>query len=181
MARVISGSGAGYKLKVNSDKKLRPTTSRVKEALFDIIQFDIRNSIFLDLFSGSGQIGVEAISRGAKKVIFVEQNRNYVKTIKENVEKILNNSKVELEIINCDVVLFLKKLNYKADIIFLDPPFSSDLLEITLPKITRIVSENGFFIAEAPSERRLEKNIYDFTLLKKYKYGKISLNLYCKF
>ena len=125
--RIISGTARGTKLYTLEGQTTRPTLDRVKESLFNIIQNKIQNSIFLDLFSGSGAIGLEAASRGAKKTILCDKSKEAITVIKKNIEKTHLSKKVELY--NLDYELLLKtKIKEKIDIIYIDPPYDSDFV-----------------------------------------------------
>ena len=174
--RIISGSARGTKLELKKDENTRPTTDRVKEALFNIIQFELVGKTFLDLFGGTGQIGIEAHSRGAEEVIIVENQKANFNIIKKNLAKI--RSPENIKIIYSDALNFLNKFDKKIDIAFLDPPYKSDLLDKILPKTAKIMDKNGVIITETSSSEKILNEFQEFTLQKRYKYGNISLNLY---
>lgn len=149
--RVISGSARGLKLKSPEGLKTRPTTDRIKESLFNIISNDLLEVNFLDLFSGSGAIGIEALSRGADKVIFIENSKEAFNTIKENLEKAKFISKAQ--IYNQDYITALnqiKKTGILFDIIFMDPPYSQNIVENALKIIENlnILKKDGIIICE---------------------------------
>jgi len=131
--RVVAGKHRGRVLNEFKGKDIRPTADRAKEALFNILQFDIAGSTFLDLFSGTGSIGIEALSRGAGKVVFVDSSLESVKLIKSNLELL----KEKAEVYNSDGITFLQCLSGKFDYIFIDPPYKSDTGE----KALQIISE----------------------------------------
>ena len=123
--RIISGTARGTKLYTLEGLTTRPTLDRVKEALFNIIQNEIPDSIFLDLFSGSGAIGLEAASRGAKKVILCDKSKEAIQIIKKNVEK--THLKEKIELYNTDYEdLIINKLAENVDIVYIDPPYQSN-------------------------------------------------------
>ena len=147
--RIISGTARGTKLYTLEGKITRPTLDRVKESLFNIIQNDITNSIFLDLFSGSGAIGLEAASRGAKKVILCDKSKDAIKIINKNIEKTHLNEKVELY--NLDYELLLKtKIKENLYIVYIDPPYNSDFAIKSIKYIVenKLVDENSNIIIE---------------------------------
>ncbi len=124
--RVISGKYKGQHLVDFKADHIRPTTDRVKESLFNIIQSEVENAVVLDLFSGTGSLGIEAHSRGAQKVTCVESNKRSLKIINENLEKL--KIKEGVEIVNADVFDFLKEVpQFRYDLIFIDPPFTEVL------------------------------------------------------
>lgn len=170
--RVITGMARGAKLHEPIDMNIRPTTDMVKEALFSIIQFDIEGRKVLDLFAGTGQLGIEALSRGANSCTFVDQSKDSIKLIKENLE----HCKLKGDIVREDSIAFLKN-SKKYDIIFLDPPYAENLLENALEKIIKfdILAEGGIIICETASEKHVKEVVAPYEIIKEYKYGKIRL------
>ena len=155
---------------------VRPTTDRVKEALFSIIQFEIEGRKVLDLFSGSGQLGIEALSRGAEKAVFVDSSKKSLEVTKKNLENTgLLSSAV---LINHESISYLRSVGEKFDIVLLDPPYKSGLLQKALGEIEAIVSPGGVVICEAPKDEELPVEIGSRFQSKKYNYGKISLTVY---
>ncbi len=174
--RVISGQKRGKKLEVLLEQTVRPTTDKVKESVFNVIQFEIAGARFLDLFAGSGQIGIEALSRGALLATFVDENKTSINVVKRNLSatNLENNSKI----VNMDSILFLKRTDEIFDIAFLDPPYMSDLLDEAIFLIPKVMSKNGIVICEHSIEKILPDKFADFTLSKVYKYGKIEISVY---
>lgn len=174
--RVITGLARGKNLVTLEGEEVRPTTQRIKEAIFSIIQFDIEGRKFLDLFSGSGQMGIEALSRGANLAVFVDKSNKAINIIKKNLNstKLLENAKI----LNMDSNSFLCSTNDKFDIAFLDPPYRKGILQNTIENITHVMNENAIIICEHPKEEILPDKIGDFLLKKKYKYGRIVVTLY---
>ena len=173
MMRIISGKARGTKLYTLEGINTRPTLDRVKESIFNIIQNDLEGCIFLDLFSGSGAIGLEAISRGAKKAILCDKEKSAIEIIKKNIEKTHSDSKVELY--NMDFEKCLDKLQEKIDIIYIDPPYKTDFIFKTLEKIenSKILSKNAKIILETDDEERILKQIQKlkFEVIDNRKYG----------
>ena len=180
MTKVISGLAKGLVLDVFPQKNLRPTSCRAKEALFDIIQFEIKDKLFLDLFSGTGQIGIEALSRGAKKVIFVEKSRESIRILTKNLNLVSKHceKKFNYEIIFRDCLKFLDSFNQKADIVFADAPFDMMLTNNIFTKFTHVVKNSGTIITETLSRNNQIDDCSGFKLIRRYIYGKISLNFY---
>ncbi len=152
--RVISGKCRGTKLIAPEGLTTRPTTDRIKETLFNMIAFDIPNSNFLDLFSGSGAIGIESLSRGAKKVVFVEKDKVALDCIEKNLIK--THLKENSQIYPVDVLSALKTLEKneeKFDIIFMDPPYHLEYISEILQKILDfdLLSKEGYIILERSS------------------------------
>ena len=171
--RIISGTARGTRLYTLEGQTTRPTLDRVKESIFNIIQNEVPNSIFLDLFSGSGAIGLEAASRGAKKVILCDKSKEAIKIISKNIEKTHLSKKVELY--NLDYELLLKtKVRENLDIVYIDPPYDSDFaiksVEILINK--KLVNEDSIIIIETDNEKKileeLEKKQVEITDERKY-------------
>lgn len=178
--RVITGKARGVQLKTPEGLQTRPTTDRVKEALFSIINFDIPGAAVLDLFGGTGQLGIEALSRGAKSATFVDAGDAACKLIKENLRR----TKLEWEgkVIRSDYMDYLKRCREQYDIIFLDPPYAEVFLENSLKRIAEIdiLRSGGIIVAERPLGKDLPWEFEGFTRSKDYKYGKILLTIYRK-
>lgn len=172
--KIISGKYKGRKLLGYNLERTRPTMDRVKESLFAMIQFKLDNSVVLDLFSGSGNLGLEAISMNADNCFFVDKDRNAINTIKKNIKN-LNVPAEYFTIINQDyqkALDFFKEKNMKFDLIFLDPPYKTDYIEKSIALITdyNLLNEDGYIICESDD---LKKIIYshDYIEIKNKKYG----------
>ena len=178
--RVISGKARGVNLKTPEGLLTRPTMDRVKEALFSIINFDIPTSNVLDLFGGTGQLGIEALSRGAKSAVFVDQREDACKLIKENLR--LTKLEQDAKVVRMDYLDYLKRCREKFDIIFLDPPYAEVFLENALKCITEIdiLQSGGIIVAERPLGKDLPWDFEGYTRSKDYKYGKVLLTIYRK-
>ncbi len=178
--RVITGKARGVVLKTPEGMATRPTTDRVKEALFSVIQFDIPGARILDLFAGTGQLGIEALSRGAKEAVFVDAGEPAVKLVKENLRrtKLENQARV----VKGDYLSFLKTCRDSFDIIFLDPPYAEVFLENALKSISEIdiLHSGGIIVTERPLGKDLETHIPGFVRSRDYKYGKTVITLYRK-
>lgn len=176
--RVISGTLRGKKLKTLEGENTRPTLDRVKEALFSIIQFDIENASVLDLFAGSGSLGIETLSRGAKQVIFCDNSKDAIEIIKQNVAATRFTEKSE--IINKDYMSTLEAIKHqKFDIIFLDPPYRSDFAKESLNYIITndLLSKNGIVIIETDDINK-KQGILDtkgIKIVDTRKYGSVML------
>jgi 16S rRNA (guanine(966)-N(2))-methyltransferase RsmD len=178
--RVISGKARGIRLKTPEGLQTRPTADRVKEALFSIIHFDLPAARVLDLFGGTGQLGIEAISRGAKEAVFVDQSEKACKLIRENLR--LAKMENEGRVIRGDYLSFLKSTKEKFDLILLDPPYAEVFLENALKLITEIdiLQSNGIIVAECPVGKELPRDFPGYTRSRDYKYGNTVLILYRK-
>ena len=175
--RVITGSARGRRLKELEGLETRPTTGKVKEALFSVIQFDIESRRVLDLFAGTGQLGIEALSRGAECAVFVERRRDALQVIRENLEACGMTDKAR--VVNGDAMNYLKS-GEKFDLIFLDPPYASGLLEQALEEIVRfdICRRHGIIVAESAADKTLPPLAGPYALYREYRYGKIKLTVY---
>ena len=175
--RVITGSARGRRLKELDGLETRPTTGKVKEALFSVIQFDIEGRRVLDLFAGTGQLGIEALSRGAECAVFVERRRDALQVIRENLEACGMTDKAR--VVNGDAMSYLKS-GEKFDLIFLDPPYASGLLEQALEELVRfdICRRHGIIVAESAADKTLPALAGPYALYREYRYGKIKLTVY---
>ena len=178
--RVISGTKRGIQLKTPTGMDTRPTADRVKEALFSILQFDLPGTKVLDLFGGTGQLGIEALSRGAYHAVFIDQSKSACSTIKENLRR--TDFQNCTTVVQSDYLSYLQNTREKFDIIFLDPPYAEVFLENSLKLITEIdiLQSGGIIVAERPLGKELPWSFLGYTRSKDYKYGKTLLTLYRK-
>ena len=176
--RVISGSARGRRLKELPGMDTRPTTDQVKESIFNIIQFDIEGRKVLDLFAGTGQMGIEALSRGAAHATFVDVAPAAAKIVRENVE--LTRFTDVSRVMQTDWRAFLSSCREKFDVIFLDPPYHTDMLENAMQTIAAIdiLSEHGIMVCESPLDKVLPELAAPYEKGKEYRYGKIKVTLY---
>ena len=179
--RVISGLKKGFKIKAPKGKDTRPTEDRIKESLFNILRNIDSESIILDLFAGSGSIGIEFLSRGAKKAYFIDKSYLSIKTIKENL--IHTNLEEKAEVIKNDSIKsigLLGKKKIKFDYIFIDPPYGESLIMEALEKIwnEEILKEEGIIIVEHEANLELNDSAYNFIKLDYRNYGSKSLTFY---
>lgn len=176
--RVITGLARGRKLKEPIGDSIRPTTDMVKEAIFNIIQFDIEGRRVLDLFAGTGQLGIEALSRGAAEAVFVDESQTAVKLVRENLKS------TELEggmTVRATAESYLRDCG-KFDLIFLDPPYDSGHLDKVITKIQLfdILNENGIIVVESKSEAHMPELESPYEKLREYRYGKVKITTYTK-
>ncbi len=178
--RVIAGKAKGIQLQTPEGILTRPTTDRVKEALFSILQFDLPGARVLDLFGGTGQLGIEAMSRGAAGAVFVDARREACKLIQTNLQK--THLEQYASVVQSDYMDYLKHCRDRFDLILLDPPYAEVFLENALKRITEIdiLQSNGIIATERPLGKELPWDFRGFTRSKDYKYGKIMLTLYRK-
>ena len=174
--RIISGTARGTKLFTLEGEHTRPTLDRVKEAFFNIIQNEIEDSVVLDLFSGSGAIGLEFASRGAKKVYLNDNSKEAVNIIKQNINKTHLSTKVELY--NMDFLKLIQNIKEnKFDIIYLDPPYKTNFIILALNELlkNKKITEESLIIIETDEEKRVIEQIEQqrsFEITDKRKYGR---------
>ena len=175
--RVITGTARGRRLKELQGMETRPTTDKVKESLFSIIQFDIEGRRVLDLFAGTGQLGIEALSRGAAEAVFVDRRPDAVRLVQENLALCGFTDRARVK--SGDALAYLKS-GEKFDLIFLDPPYAADLLEQALTAIASfdICREHGIIVAESAADKVLPGLPAPYRLYREYRYGKIRLSVY---
>ncbi len=172
--RGISGTCRGRKLLEPRGRELRPTTDQVKEALFNIIQFDVEGRRVLDLFAGTGQLGIEALSRGAARCTFVDAAAESIRLIRENLRR----CGLEGDVRQCDSLSFIRQ-GERYDLIFLDPPYDAGLLEKAMEAIREfdILSKGGIMICESRAETVLPDLGREFGAVRSYRYGRIKLTV----
>ena len=170
--RIVSGKYRGKKLKEFDLSSTKPTLDRVKESIFNLIQFEVLDAVVLDLFSGTGALGIEAISRGAKKTYLVDLNKQAIKIIKENLKGIEGDFVVE----NCDYVNFLNTNKEKFDIVLLDPPYNTDFginaIKILIEK--DLLNPKAIIIFETSEDKEIDLNFAGFDVKRK-KYGTVAV------
>lgn len=179
--RIVAGKNRGNKLKSPKGLSIRPTSQKVREALFDIIETSILGASFLDLFAGTGAVGIEALSRGARKVVFIEKELKCVKIIKENLEKTKNNQNaIVYKMDYLSGLKLLAKKNYLLDYIFLDPPYNMGLVNISLSEISKlpILNKNSLVIAQHYKREAVNDNLNNLTLFKQKIYGECCLSFF---
>ncbi len=188
--RISGGTAKGRRIgfrkafaKRDEGEELRPTSSKVREALFDILRDRVRGTSFLDLYAGTGGVGIEALSRGASRVVFVDADRLRVKMIRQFLAEF--NFLDRAVAVNSDGYRFLRKeegRGHRYRIVFLDPPYRSDELVEVLPLIGEgcILEDDGLVVAEHFSKTRLPEDIKGLRLIRSYKYGDTMLSVYGK-
>lgn len=178
--RIISGTARGTKLFTLDGTNTKPTLDRVKESLFNIIKNDLNDAVVLDLFSGSGALGLEAVSRGAKLAVLCDCNINAIKIIKKNIEKTRLTDKIIL--IKEDFIKALEQVRnqmLKFDVVFLDPPYETDFVYKALEKILEfnILKEDALVVIETDEVNRIKNEIkmLNINVFDERKYGRVSL------
>ena len=171
--RIITGSARGRRLETLSGEETRPTSEKVKEALFSAIQFDIEGRRVLDLFAGSGQLGIEALSRGASGCVFVDRNPAAVEVIRRNL-KAAGLSEASQAVAQ-DVASFLVRPGDSFDVAFLDPPYGANLLRDTLERVTPHMNRGGLIVCESDAGQEMPERVGDFALARTYRYGRVHI------
>ena len=174
--RIITGSARGRRLETLAGEDTRPTAERVKEGLFSVLQFEIEGRRVLDLFAGSGQLGIEALSRGAAGCVFVDKNPATVEVIRRNLQNtgLARNAQV----LCLDAGAYLSRRGEPADIAFLDPPYQAGLLLPALDQVSAHMNPGGVIVCETDDPQSLPEQAGTFDLARTYRYGKIYVGLY---
>lgn len=175
--RVTTGIARGMNLLAPPDSDVtRPTSDMTKQAMFNIVQFEVEGAEVLDLFAGSGQLGIEALSRGAKQSTFVDSSREAQEVITENLRhtRLLNQAKV----VSTDFITFLSRGQNVYDIAFLDPPYQKKLIDAALPLVARRMRRSGVILCESEKNEVLPDFAESFVKVKEYRYGKAKLTVY---
>ena len=178
MMRIITGKARAVKLDTLDGLATRPTAEKVKEAIFSMIQFDIEGRRVLDLFAGSGQLGIEALSRGAESAVFVDNMKKSLDCISKNLEN--TGLKSKAEVVNGDFDSYLSRTNKKFDIVFLDPPYYKGLIEKSVEKLFDVTSDYCTLVCESALDDLPPEEMFGFHLKKRYRYGKVSVGIYKK-
>ena len=179
--RVISGKARGLKLKTIDGDTTRPTKDMVKEALFSMLIGHVEGCVFLDLFAGSGAIGIEALSRGAKEAYFCDLNKKCIEVIKDNISKARFDDFAK--IYNLDYLQMLDKVrNVSFDVIYVDPPYNKGMGIDAIEKISsyELLKTNGIIVLETDEIEEIPDTIGDFERYKSRNYGRNFLNFYSK-
>lgn len=177
--RVITGSARGRRLKTPQGNAVRPTADSVKEAVFNIISSDIEGRRVLDLFAGTGQLGIEALSRGASHAVFTDSSRDSVRLIRENISTCGFEGVSEVHL--TDAVSFLSSCG-KFDVVFIDPPYDSGLYGEVYRNINLfdILTEGGIIITESRREYTLPEFTFPYVLYREYNYGRVKITVYTR-
>lgn len=175
--RVITGSARGRTLiTLDGGDVVRPTTDRVKEAMFSILQFELEGRRVLDLFAGSGQLGIEALSRGAEKCTFIDSDMKAVEVIQKNLEH--TRLKEKSIVLKADSLSYIRTTSDIYDIVIIDPPYGTGQLQKALALLDGRVAAGGVVVCEMPYGEELPEASGGLTLFKRYKYGKTELAVY---
>ncbi len=177
--RVITGSARGIRLETVSGTDLvRPTPDRVKEGIFSALQFDIEGRRILDLFAGSGQLGIEALSRGAENAVFVDLSNDALSVVRKNLThaKLLEKARL----VKSDFASFTANCRDLFDLAFLDPPFGADFFEKAVAAVGPLMSDYGTICCEHPTKVILPQTVDNFEIVRTYRYGSVSVDFYKK-
>ena len=175
--RVITGIVGGRKLKSPEGESVRPTTDHVKQAMFNILQFDLEGRRILDLFGGTGQLGIEALSRGAREAVFTDSSRTSIQLIRENLKR----CGLEGKVLQTDALSYLAR-GEKFDVIFIDPPYDGGLYQAVLERINAVdnLTEGGIIVCEARAGTVLPELAPPYRKLREKRYGNVKICLYSK-
>ncbi len=176
--RVITGTARGRKLGELKGQETRPTTGKVKEGVFSALQFDLEGRRTLDLFAGTGQLGIEALSRGAASCTFVDRRKDAAELVRNNLAAC--GLAERAQVVCADAMGYLTSLRTKYDLIFLDPPYADDVLERAVAHIARfdILAPHGIMVAECPAEKTLPALSAPYGIYREYRYGRIKVTVY---
>ena len=175
--RVITGSARGRALEtLKGDDIVRPTTDKVKEAIFSSVQFELEGRDFIDVFAGSGQMGIEALSRGARSALFIDSSREAIAVIERNLKATGLSDRAKA--VRADSISYLRGCSAQFDIAFLDPPYNKGILQDILPIIAQRMKKTGVIICESALNDKLLQKYYNFTLDRERTYGKIKVSTY---
>lgn len=178
--RVIAGAERGITLKTPEGLRTRPTAERVKEGLFSAIQFEIPGTRVLDLFAGTGQLGIEALSRGARDAVFVDMGADACRLVRENLQR--TGLTERAQVVQADYLRYLERRQGPFGIIFLDPPYAEVFLENALEKISEIdiLANRGIIVTERPVGKELPCHFPGLERSRDYKYGKTLITIFRK-
>ncbi len=174
--RVITGLARGRRLETLPGDATRPTGEKVKESLFSAIQFDIEGRRVLDLFAGSGQLGIEALSRGASGCVFVDKNTEAVQVIRRNLQH--TGLAEKAQVLGTDALSYLTRPGDRFDLVFLDPPYAADLIRPVLDKVAPLVNDGGIIVCETAEDTELPDMVDRFAVAKVYRFGHVRVWLY---
>lgn len=174
--RIVSGSARGRKLITPVGMDIRPTTDKVKEALFSILQFELQNKRVLDLFAGTGQLGLEALSRGASHVTFTDSSQKAVDLVKKNAA--VTGFADHCTVVRTDAFAFLQRTTETFDIVFLDPPYEQGLYKRAMDLLPRVLAPGAVVVAETRPDEDLPVAVGPLRLYRTYRYSAIALTVY---
>ena len=174
--RVITGSSRGRRLVTPNGDAVRPTTDNVKESEFSIMQCELEGRQFLDAVAGSGQRGMEALSRGAAGAVFLDNSKASLAIVRQNLA--LTKLQERAKVIQTDTLSYLASCRERFDIAYLDPPYQQGLLQKALVLLPQVMQKSGVILCEHPADEVLPETVENFAAKKHYKYGKIMITVY---
>ena len=174
--RIITGSARGRRLTAPEGTDVRPTAEVTKEAVFSAIHFEVEGARMLDLFAGTGQMGLEAISRGAKSVTFVESGRPSLEALHANIAAC--GFTEQCKVFAMDALLFLKIGGGEYDVAFIDPPYNQGLVQAALPLVAQQMAPGGVILCETDRHEEMPQEVGNFRLIKTRRYGKAMIHTY---
>lgn len=174
--RVIAGTARGRKLLTPEGSDVRPTAEKVKEAVFSSIQFEIEGKRVLDLFAGSGQLGIEALSRGAASCVFVDSSRTSAELVRKNIA--ITGFEDMSRVVGGDASSFLRSTAEMFDIAFLDPPYNKQIIDGCFEALAKRMAEGGIIICETEFTEALPENAGSFSVYREYRYSKTRITIY---
>jgi len=177
--RVITGAARGVPMATLPGEDVRPTSQRVKEAMFSAIQFEIAGRRVLDAFAGSGQLGIEALSRGAEHCLFLDLDSKALDIVRQNLERSKLIDKAKL--MQVDAVQYMRRMADRYDLILLDPPYGTQVLQTAIPVAAEQLNDDGILVCEAPALESLPEQCGNVLLHKTYKHGRTKICVYRKF
>ena len=169
--RVITGIARGMKLEAPEGDAVRPTSEKTKEAIFSAIHFDIEGRRVLDLFAGSGQLGIEALSRGAERAVFTDASAESIEYVKRNVKR--TGFEKQAVICRTDYASFLRSTKEVFDIAFIDPPYAAGVTSDAVTLTAGVMSDYGIIVCEHSPEAELPESVGGFSVYRRYQYGKL--------
>ena len=179
--RIITGQARGCVLQTLTGDNTRPTAAKAKEGLFSAIQFELEGRQVLDLYAGCGQLGIEALSRGALGCVFVDKNPEAVAIIRRNLNEAARFSKditKNAQVLATDVLSFLARTSDRFDVAFIDPPYAAGLLEPTLRAVVPHMNDGGVIVCESDEDAVMPDVVEPFSLARVYRYGRVHLWVY---
>ena len=174
--RIVAGSARGRKLLTPSGMDIRPTTDRVKEALFSILQFDLPGRTVLDLFAGTGQLGLEALSRGAAYAVFTDASKKSLDLVKKNIS--LTGFDANSKTLLTDAFSFLSSTDQTFDLVLMDPPYDHGLCQKAAQLLPRVLRPGAIVVCETHADETLPDAVGPLTAVKEYRYSAVKLTVY---
>ena len=176
--RIIAGEAGGRKIKAPEDNRIRPTSDKVREAVFNMLQMYTEDAVVADIFCGTGCLGLEALSRGAARCFFFDNSRKSMALTEENIRTCRMEDRAETDV--CDFRKAVALLPEPVDMAFLDPPYETGMLQECIELLSKQgrIKEGGLIIAEHPKTEKLPDEYFGFSKKREKKYGMIMVTIY---